>query len=128
MRQVTDGVIDAAEVVAGKAIARTVPTLLKMPQQGAMGLAMQVVAALAAGWLGRMISPNASKMMLAGGLAAPVESFIKTANIPILSTALADDFYAPGPLAVGAYPLLPGMSAYPQYGQEEEADDMVYAQ
>ena len=128
MGQITDGVIDAAEVVAGKAVARAVPTLVGLPQGGAMGLAVQVGAALLAGFIGRQISANAGKMMLAGGLAAPVESFVKGANIPLISAALADDeFYAPGALAVGAYPMLPGVSAYPQYGEDDDAE-VVYGQ
>lgn len=103
--------IGAVEVTLGKAGARALPTMLKLPADGAMGLATQVVSALAIGWLGSMLSPNAGKMLLIGGLTAPIESFIKGANIPVISPALSGQDY----FAVGAYPApAPALHGYVQ--------------
>lgn len=119
--RVMDGAVDATEVVLGKAVSRAIPHMVGLPQEGAMGLAVQVGAALVAGWLARNISPNASKMVLAGGLAAPIESFIKSMNIPVISAALGDEGY----FAVGAYPQ--ALSAYPTGGMAgDEAEGAMY--
>lgn len=119
------GAVDATEVVLGKAVARIIPSFANLPQAGAVGLAVQVGSALLAGYLARRISPNASKMVLAGGLAAPIESFIKGMNIPLVSAALGDEGY----YAVGAYPMAPAISAYPSAslsGDEEDVSGGVY--
>ena len=87
---------------------------------------MQVAAALAAGYVGRFISPNASKMMLAGGLAAPIESYVKSLNLPIISAALGD---GEGYYAVGAWPAPAAISGYPVgagVGDADDATDGVY--
>ena len=106
---VFNGAVDAGEVVIGKALTRLVPQFLNLPRDGAMGLAVQILSALVVGWGGTFISPNASKMMLAGGFAAPVEDFLKTMNIPILGPALGEDV-----VEISAYPQ--NMSAYPGSG------------
>lgn len=95
--KVVNGAVDASWIVAGKAVARTVPTLVPgIPQSGALGIAVQVASAVVAGYVGKFISPNASRMMLAGGLAAPIESFVKGMNLPYVSAALSDADYAVG--------------------------------
>lgn len=96
---ITNGVIDAGEVVLGKAGARIVPQTLGIPTTGAMGLGVQVLSAVVIGWLGTFISSNASKMLLAGGLAAPVEDFLKTLNLPFIGPALGEDV-----VEISAYP------------------------
>jgi hypothetical protein len=125
--QLMNGAVDATEVVLGKAVARAIPQLVGLPQSGAVGLAVQVGSALLAGYLARNISPNASKMVLAGGLAAPIESFVKGLNIPLISAALGDEDY----YAVGAYPMAPGVGngvgAYPSLqGEEDDVSGGVY--
>jgi hypothetical protein len=116
-----DGAIDGLQVVVGKAAARTIPTLINVPTAGPIGLAIQALSAVAAGFAGSFLSPNAAKMFLAGGFAAPVESLIKGLNIPVLSAALGDEDLVELPMS--AYPMLDaGVAAYPDtLGEEDEA-------
>ncbi len=103
--QLMNGVQDAAWIVGGKAASRIIAGFIPIGAGGmAVNLAIQAAAALGAGYVGRFISPNASRMMLAGGLAGVVETFVKSLNLPLVSQALGDDFYTTPPLAVGAYP------------------------
>lgn len=105
--------IGAVEVTLGKAGALAIPKMVKkdMDMTSAMGLATQVVSALAIGWLGSMVSPNAGKMLLIGGLTAPIESFVKGAKIPVISEALSGQDY----FAVGSYPApVPALHGYVQ--------------
>lgn len=86
------GVKNAASIVAGKAAARAIPQALGLPQTGATGIAVQIGAALAAGMLAdRFAGGRIGEFVLAGALAAPLESAIKKANVPFLSPALAGD-------------------------------------
>ena len=121
---ITNGVIDAGEVVLGKAGARLVPQTFGIPTTGAMGLGVQVLSAVVIGWLGTFISGNASKMLLAGGLAAPVEDFLKTLNLPIIGPALGEDV-----VEISSYPQ-DLMGAYPGSGDlmGQDAVDAVYSQ
>jgi len=117
----TNGVIDAGEVVIGKAAARTIPTLVGLPTGDTMGLVVQALSALVVGWAGHsFISANAGKMLLAGGLSAPVESLIKQMNLPIISAALGEDVVEID--GVSGYVQVPdqsGMSGYVQMGENE---------
>lgn len=111
--QIQTGVVDAAEVVIGKAAARAIPTAINLPKEGPMGLLIQAGTAIVVGMLGvQFISKNAGKMMLAGALAAPVESLIAGLNIPFISPALA-------PVGMGLYPQL---YSYPQVGAGAAAE------
>jgi len=117
----TNGVIDAGEVVIGKAAARTIPTLVGLPTGDTMGLVVQALSALVVGWAGHsFISPNAGKMLLAGGLSAPMETFIKQLNIPFISAGLGEDVVEIE--GMSGYVQLPdqsGMSGYVQMGENE---------
>jgi hypothetical protein len=87
-----EGVIDAGEIVAGKAAARLIPALFGFQRGTMMNMIGQGATAVAIGYLGHsFISRNAGKMLLAGGLASPVEDIIKTLNIPMISAALGED-------------------------------------
>lgn len=122
--QLQQGAIDAGWIVAGKAATRIIAGFVPAVGGGqAVQIAVQAAAALAAGYAGRYISPNASRMVLAGGLSGVIESFVKQLNIPYVSAALGDGLYEPNPLAVGAYPQQ-GVSAYPQLlsGSDEDED------
>lgn len=122
--QLQQGAIDAGWIVAGKATSRIIAGFVPAVGGGqAVQIAIQAAAALAAGYVGRYISTNASRMMLAGGLSGVIESFVKQLNIPYVSAALGDGLYEPNPLAVGAYPQQ-GVSAYPQLlsGSDEDED------
>lgn len=87
----TQGVKDAGLVLAGKAAtnfaSRMVPTT-----SAAMGVATRVAAALGVGLLARrFMGADSARLVIAGGLVAPIENAIKAANVPLLSGALASD-------------------------------------
>jgi len=120
--QLTGGLQDAAFIVGGKAVTNIIAGFIPIGGGMALDLLKKAAAAMAAGYAGRFISPNASRMMLAGGLAGVVEGFAKQLNIPLISSALSD---YDSPYAVGSYPQasVPGVSAYPQLMAGEAEDD-----
>ncbi len=125
--QLTGGVVDAAWVLGGEAGTNVISGFIPLDKTGPMGLVVKLAAAVAVAWFAKRVSPNASKMALAGGLASVIRGPIKGANIPLVSVNLGDD----ADYAVGAYPqgLLPaGVGAYPEsgYGDEEEAAFVQY--
>ena len=122
------GGIDTIQVTLGKVAARTVPTLAKIPTAGPMGLVVQGVVAVLIGFVGHnFINRNAGKMMLAGALSAPVESIIKQANIPFISSGLGEE---PEIMEIGAYPEMAQLEAYPTLGEDpgeyDEEEEMAY--
>lgn len=128
--QLQQGAIDATYIVAGKAASRIIAGFIPIGAGGvAVNLAVQAAAAVGAGWVGsQFLGRDAARLMLAGGLSGVIETFVKSLNIPFISPALGDDFYTPGPLAVGAYPQVPGVAGYPQAlmaGSSDE-DDVMY--
>lgn len=114
---------DAALIVGGKAASSFVARMIPIGETPPMRLAANVIAAAAVGMAaGFLLSADMSRLVMAGALVAPIESFIRSANIPVLSPALGDDvlmgYYGPGSsmMGVGAYPAaLPsaGVGAYP---------------
>lgn len=90
-RDLTQGAMDAALILVGKAGARTLPSMLpNLPKEGNIGLAMQALVAVAIGLLADQVLPAAqAKMVLAGGLTAPVETLVVSFNVPFLADALA---------------------------------------
>jgi len=120
VKTLLNGAIDAGEVVVGKAAARAIPNLVGLPTSDMTGLIVQGLSAVVVGWAGHsFISPNAGKMMLAGALSAPIESFIKSMNIPFISANLGEDVVEIE--GMGTYPQLatPGMGTYVQMGETE---------
>ena len=114
------GIFDATHIVIGKSVARMVPNLVGLPNVGMLGILVQFGGGVVAGLLGSFISPNAGKMMLASGLAAPMESLIKQMNIPFISASLGEElveFSSYPQVGVSAYPEVEGMSAYPGSGE-----------
>ncbi len=75
-----NGVIDAGEVLIGKGAARVVPGLIGMDRESTTGLIAQAAVGAIAGIGAHYVSPNAGKMVLAGGFSAPIESLIKKLN------------------------------------------------
>lgn len=89
VQQLLGGVVDAAEIVAGKAATRVIPPLLKLPTTGNTGLAVQIAAAVALGYVADMaFGANVGRNVLAGALSAPLESVVVAANVPYVSAAL----------------------------------------
>lgn len=108
-KKLTDGAVDAVQIVLGKAAARAIPVAFNLPRQGNTGLAVQIASAVAAGMVGeKVLGRAAARMILAGGLSAPIESFVAGAGIPYLSGALQPMGRYP---TVGRYPPL---GRYPQ--------------
>ncbi|MGE0347378.1 MAG: hypothetical protein AB7N73_15000 [Gemmatimonadales bacterium] len=90
MRTLTDGAIEAGQVLVGKAMVRSVPDLAGLPKEGNVGLAIQAGVALVAGVLAEMfLSKDAARAILAGGLTAPLETVIVAYKVPWLAPALS---------------------------------------
>lgn len=90
-RDLGQGAVDATLVLLGKAGARTIPAMLpNLPKEGNMGLAVQALVAVILGLGADMfLPPSQAKMVLAGGLTAPVETLVVSFNVPFLANALA---------------------------------------
>lgn len=119
--------MDAGWLLAGEAGTNIVAGFIPLDKSGAMGAVVKVASAVAVAWLLKRVSPNASKMALAGGLATVIRGPIKAANLPLVSANLGDEGY----YAVGSYPqgLLPaGVAAYPDsgYGDDDQAEFAQY--
>lgn len=110
MRQTVQGVQDAAWIVGGKAVSRAVPTMFNLPKEGVVGLGVQLGTAIAAGWLAHSFAgANAGRLVLAGGLTAPLETAIVAWRIPFLAPALSPMTAA---VQVGAYRQPRQLAAY----------------
>lgn len=128
--EVQQGAIDAAGVVVGKAATRIVANFVPIPKEGMMmNFVVQAGSAIAVGMVARMVvSRDMARMIIAGGFAAPVESFAR--GIPFIGPMLGDDYLELGEYAIGdADPFLPIGDADPflPIGEGEEAYDDPYA-
>lgn len=111
MARAKEGVIGGTGVVVGKGISRAVPTLIGQSRTGVIGI---VISGLA----GIFLSPIAKKIggadfgagFLYGAFAAPIESFVVSLNVPVLSPALSSyaDELAAIPYQPGALRGVPG--------------------
>lgn len=124
---VVSGFVDAGWLLAGEAGTNVVSGFIPLSKEGPMGAVVKVASAVAVAWLAKRISPNASKMALAGGLASVIRGPVKNANIPLISSNLGDLYDESGyAVGAGAYPMLPaGVGAYPQGLGEEEDEAFV---
>ena len=112
--------IDAGGVVVGKAATRMVANFIPLDKSNMiMNFAVQAGSAIVVSMVAKQfVSPNMAKMVLAGGLAAPVESFLK--GIPVIGPALGDsDPFLPygdsDPfLPYGSYPEEMNLGSYPE--------------
>lgn len=90
VKMLTRGTLTATQVLLGKAATRAVPDVMNLPKAGNAGLAVQVATALALGYVGEMFfSKPTAAALLAGGLTAPVETLLVSANIPYVSSYLS---------------------------------------
>lgn len=134
-RDLTQGAMDAALILVGKAGARTIPAMLpNLPKEGNMGLAVQALVAVAVGLAADMVMrPGQAKMVMAGGLTAPVETLVVSLNIPFLADALAPVTAEQQLSAYYGYvqpPMLPAgdsMGAYVQEGADVAMGGYDYA-
>jgi hypothetical protein len=122
MGRVTQGAVDGLWVVGGKAVTNALPSLIGLSPVGALGLGVKALAAVAAGYVFGMISPNAGKLATASGFASIYEPFIVGLNLPLISPALADD----DGYGYAAYP--DTISSYPESGVGEEDELAAYPQ
>jgi len=86
----TQGAKDALGIVAGKALARIIPTMLpQLPKAGPLGLAVQAATAVAVGFAASKVAGReVARMVLAGGLTAPLETALVAYRVPVLGPAL----------------------------------------
>lgn len=115
-RDLQQGAFDAGAVVVGKAGTRFLANLIPIPQDTMlMNFAVQGVSAVVVGMVARMaLSKRTADFMVAGGLAAPMETIL--VQLPVVGPLLGQyDPYLP----MGEYdPTLPmgeyAMGEYPQ--------------
>lgn len=123
-KQLTDGVVGAFQVTAGKATSRVLTQQLGIATEGATGIAVQAGVALLTGMVAtRMFGATAGKMFLAGALTAPIESMVVAAGVPILSDALsAYPQLSSYPMSAypGAIPSYPGSTQLEGYGETSD--------
>lgn len=101
MQMLMDGTMMAGQVLVGKAAARSAPDLMGFPKEGNVGLAIQVAIAVAVGFVADMfVNPRTGAVILAGGLTAPLETFLVAQKVPWLGEALSP---VTTQNAVGAY-------------------------
>lgn len=117
VKSVTDGAMGAAQTLVGKVGVRMASGYLPMlPKVGAAGLAAEAAVALAVGIVADMVLGKAAgRFVLAGALAAPLETAIVAANVPFLSEALSPgaSSQALGRYAGYAAYAEPALAAYP---------------
>ncbi len=88
-RTLMDGAMDAAMVLTGKAATRAIPLMANLPKEGNIGLAVQGATAVVVSMLAQQfLRPQQARMILAGGLTAPLETLIVSFNVPFLGPAL----------------------------------------
>jgi hypothetical protein len=101
------GVKDAGVVTAGKATANIIGRLIPMPVQGTVGRVISAtIGAAAVGFAAqKFLGRDMARFAVAGALQAPIEGFVKAANVPYVSAALGDDVLGDyyGESSVGDY-------------------------
>lgn len=117
IRTVQRGVQDGVAVVVGKALARVIPAQVKLPTTGAQGLAVQGLTAVGIALLAERfgLGKDFARFAAAGAFAAPIESFIREAGIPVISAGLSD---YPRLMAYPTRQLMPGVASYPEVEYE----------
>ena len=132
-----DGAMDSALVLTGKAATRMIPLMANLPKEGNIGLAVQGLTAVVVSMLAQnFLRPAQARMILAGGLTAPLETLIVSFNIPFLAPALQP---VEGDAQLSAYlggyvtppPPAPtngeGVGGYVDEGMGDYGDDWAYA-
>ncbi len=89
--QAMQGVIDAGELTLGKIGSRLVRGKLGFPGGTTTGMIVEFVTALGGGLVTSKWDRNFGKMFTAGGISGPIESVVKTLNIPFVSAPLGDE-------------------------------------
>lgn len=122
------GVKDAAVITGGKAAANVVSRLIPMPVQGITGRVLSTsIAAVGVGFVAnKVLGRDMARFAIAGALQAPIEGFVKSANIPYISPALGDDvlgdYYDSG---VSGYPSVGAGNGVGGYPASEGVGDMA---
>jgi hypothetical protein len=88
-----DATVGAAEVIAGKVIARTVRGLTGQQPGSIFGAGIEFVAGITAGLLVATVNREAGERVAIGGVMAPMETLIQRMGIPHISDSLGDDGY-----------------------------------
>lgn len=117
--RIQSGLTDGLNVLLGEAAARAIPTLFRLPTAGAVGIGVQLATAVGIGMVAeRLVSRDAARMMVAGGVSAGLQSLVIAYNVPFLAPALQPGTvsgYPQGGRLIG-YPRQPinRMAGYPQ--------------
>lgn len=106
LRGIVGTIVDVAKggagVTTGKLASRVIPHLFGIAPTGLMGLGVQALAGIGAGWaVERFVSPGIGRLMLYGAGSNVIESLLRGWNIPIVSPGLADETEA---YAFAGYP------------------------
>ena len=113
-RRVQRGAIDAMGVIGGKVATRVLAQLLPIPGKTGpmMNFLVQAGSAIVVGQVASMfVSADMARMVVAGGLATPVESFLR--GIPVIGPMMGDDFLELGDVD----PFLPVGEYAPEVGE-----------
>lgn len=103
-RQLQQGAIDASGVVVGKAATRMVAQMIPFGGQGIAALAKQGLSAVVVGMVAsRFMGAQFGRFVLAGGLAAPVETFLQ--GLPVIGPAISGGAALGEYLGVAALPI-----------------------
>jgi len=95
------GGVRATQILVGEAVTRAVPQAAGLPIAGPMGLAVQAGVAIVAGYVATMfLSRDAAAAITAGGLSAPIRTFIISQKVPFIADALSP---VATQAAIGAY-------------------------
>lgn len=134
LKSVQEGAMDAALILTGKAATRSIPLMANLPKEGNIGLAVQGLTALVVSLAAqRVLKPAQARMVLAGGLTAPLETLIVSYNVPFLAPALRPvegdaqlsaylgGYVAPAPV------MEEGVDGYVDDGMGDYGDGWAYA-
>lgn len=101
IQQATQGVVDGALVVGGKALARLASAQFSYADGSMMDTLIEVSAALVLGMVGpRIVGADRARFLMAGAFGSPIETLVSQAGIPHISPLLGA---GPFPLSTSMY-------------------------
>lgn len=90
VRDVADAAVGAVQLTVGKAVSRALPGLVKLPEQGPVGVAIRAGAAVVVGLVAETVTGGRlAERLLEGGLQGCVEDLAVGYNLPLIGPALA---------------------------------------
>lgn len=139
VKQVTEGAVDGALGVAGMGLVRVIRDKTGFAGGTIAGSAVEAAASIGLGIVARKaLGPSAARAVIQGGFMAPMISLVRSAGVPVLSSALGDDgdlgeFVSGYPMLgdpstedVGGYPALSGYGDGPPYVGQGSAGSSMF--